>query len=202
MNHRTALVLTAAVFVISPVLAWLIHAGIIDMGLGTTTGKNHGELIHPARPLEGFELVDDEGRLIVQKNFLGKWSLIEIADNPCIEDCIKNIYKMRQIRLAVGKDAYRVQRVVVAEKSTDMQQFISDNPGTLLYRIVENSQRMLAQFPGYQEGDISSIAGTIHIIDPLGNLMMRYPGDTDPSDILEDLRHLLKATWIRPTDES
>ncbi len=202
MNPRVALVLTMAVFIISPVLAWLIHAGVIDVGLSTAAGKNHGELVHPARPLAGFDLIDDKGRPIDRENFLGKWSLLEVADDPCVEDCMKNIYKMRQIRLAIGKDAYRIQRVVIAAKDTDMQKIMSDNPGTLLYRIVEKTQRMLAQFPGYVEGDISTIAGRIYIIDPLGNLMMRYPGNADPSDILEDMRHLLKATWIRPTDRS
>lgn len=199
MNPRAALVLTMAVFIISPVLAWLIHAGVIDVGLSTADGKNHGELVHPARPLDGFELVDDKGRSIDQEDFLGKWSLLEIAGNPCVEDCMKNIYKMRQLRLAIGKDAYRVQRVVIAAKDTDMRKIMSDNPGTLLYRIVEKTQQMLDRFPGYVTGDISTIAGRIYIVDPLGNLMMRYPGNADPSDILEDMRHLLKAAWIRPT---
>ncbi len=202
MSPRAALVLTAAVFIVSPILAWLIHAGVIDIGLETAGGKNRGELIHPARLLAGFELVDDEGQPIDRENFLGKWSLLEIVDNACLEDCMKNIYKMRQLRLAIGKDAYRMQRVVIAEKDTDMRKIMSDNPGTLFYRIVEKSQPMLAQFPGYVEGDISLIAGRIYIVDPLGNLMMRYPGNVDPSDILEDMRHLLKATWIRPTGKS
>jgi hypothetical protein len=198
MNHRTVLVLIVALFVISPVVAWLIHSGVIDVGLEASRGKNKGELVHPARPLQGFELKDDRDGLVTEKDLLGLWTTIEFAENPCIEDCMKNIYKMRQIRLALGKDAHRVQRVVITEKPDHMTKLMAENPGTRLLLTTDKSAPLLKQFPGYSEGDISSIGQRIYIVDPLGNLMMRYPPNVDPSDVLQDLRQLLKATWIRP----
>ena len=131
-------------------------------------------------------------------DLLGLWTTIEFAENPCIEDCMKNIYKMRQIRLALGKDAHRVQRVVITEKPDHMTKLMAENPGTRLLLTTDKSAPLLKQFPGYSEGDISSIGQRIYIVDPLGNLMMRYPPNVDPSDVLQDLRQLLKATWIRP----
>lgn len=202
MNSRTALILTVVVFIASPVLAWLIHAGVIDIGLDINEGKNFGELVHPARPLEGFALQNDNGDKVDLKDFEGKWSMLQFADNPCIDSCQHNFYKMRQIRLAIGKDAYRVQRVVVAEKATDLTELLEHNPGTSIYRITGQSKPMLEKFPGYIAGDISPISGRIYIIDPLGNLMMKYAEEVNPSDVLNDLRQLLKATWIRPTNQS
>ena len=32
----------------------------------------------------------------------------------------------------------------------------------------------------------------IYLIDPLGNLMMRFPADPEPSRVIKDLKHLLK----------
>ena len=200
MNPRIVLVLTAAVFVLSPLLAWLVHIGVVDVGLEAGQGKNRGELIHPARPLQGFGLLDAAGNNIGRDDFLGKWSLFEVAERPCVDDCMKNIYKMRQVRLAIGKDAYRVQRVVIAEQGTDLMKLQQDNPGTLVYRISDDSKPLLVKFPGYIEGGIAGIGSRIYIIDPLGNLMMRYAKNADPSDILKDLRQLLKATWIRPIE--
>jgi hypothetical protein len=36
----------------------------------------------------------------------------------------------------------------------------------------------------------------IYIVDPLGNLMMRYPRDADPSKIKKDVVKLLKVSRI------
>ena len=39
-------------------------------------------------------------------------------------------------------------------------------------------------------------ADHIYMIDPLGNLMMRFPKDADPNKIKKDLTRLLKASSI------
>jgi glutathione peroxidase-family protein len=36
----------------------------------------------------------------------------------------------------------------------------------------------------------------IYLIDPLGNLMMRFPKDADPSKVKKDIGKLLKASAI------
>jgi len=36
----------------------------------------------------------------------------------------------------------------------------------------------------------------IYLIDPLGNLMLRFPRDPDPSRMVKDLQRLLKASRI------
>ncbi len=36
----------------------------------------------------------------------------------------------------------------------------------------------------------------IYLVDPLGNLMMRFPRDPDPSRMVKDLQRLLKASRI------
>ena len=198
MNPRLVLILAAALFVLSPLAAWLYHSGYIGEQGVTIGGKNNGELIHPARPLETIVLEDLSGNRISRDAFLGLWTLVEIADKSCADDCMKNVYKMRQIRLALGKDAYRVQRMVLSEDFTNLEKIMHDNPGTLFYRLVAESKAMLERFPDYIDGNILPISGRVYIIDPQGNLMMRYPHDMNPSLVLKDLRQLLKATWIRP----
>ena len=198
MNPRVALLAIAGLFVLPAVMAWLIHAGIINVSFDTGEGKNRGELIHPARPLDGLSLSSPLGEPVRIDDIMGEWTMMVFASNPCEGACAKNLYNMRQIRLALGKDAYRAQRIVVAAGKAGLEELLEHNPGTRLLLLNDQSQGLLQQFPGYSEGGISSIAGRIYIIDPLGNLMMRYPPDVNPSDILKDLRQLLKATWIRP----
>lgn len=47
------------------------------------------------------------------------------------------------------------------------------------------------QFPAPQ-----SPSDHIYIVDPLGNLMLRFPADPDPKGIMKDMKQLLKASQI------
>lgn len=198
MKSRIGMILVIAVFVASPITAWLVYTGVIGYEHEPGQGKNYGELVHPARPLDNFELANEKGERVTNKLFDGQWTLLEITGATCVDNCRKNIYKMRQVRLALGKDAYRVQRMILTSAPDNLTTIMSDNPGTLLFSIIEATSPMLRKFPDYIEGDISSVSGRIYIVDPLGNLMMKYPEDADPSKLLKDVRQLLKATWIRP----
>jgi hypothetical protein len=39
-------------------------------------------------------------------------------------------------------------------------------------------------------------AGGFFLVDPLGNLMMYFPPDLDPGDMVEDIQHLLDLSRI------
>jgi cytochrome oxidase Cu insertion factor (SCO1/SenC/PrrC family) len=185
-------------FVLSPIIAWLVQSGFFGWQPDAAGGKNRGELIHPAIPLERFSLQDQYGKPVVRESFLGKWSLLLISQDQCVNECEKNVYHLRQVWLALGKDADRAQRIVLTNNPESMAKLMSDNPGTNLYVFSESSDTMLTHFPGYDVNHLSAITGRVFIIDPLANLMMQYPASADPSDILKDMKQLLKATWIRP----
>ena len=51
---------------------------------------------------------------------------------------------------------------------------------------------MLAQLPA----DLPRDGTEILLIDPLGNLMMRFPLSDDPKGMLEDIKKLLKLSRI------
>jgi len=40
------------------------------------------------------------------------------------------------------------------------------------------------------------LQNAIYLVDPLGNLMMRFPPDLEPKSLLKDLKHLLKVSRI------
>jgi hypothetical protein len=50
---------------------------------------------------------------------------------------------------------------------------------------------LLERFPA-----VGAATDHIYVIDPLGNLMMRFPRDPDPSRMIKDLSRLLKASRI------
>jgi len=197
---RIGLIAVVLLFILSPILAWMFYTGVIGAGYQADAGKNYGELIHPARPLENIQLLDANDRPVGRESFLGLWTMLLFADAACDDACLQNIYNMRQIHQALGKDSYRAQYFVVTAGTTVQADIVEKYPRTPFLRVVAASEPMLDRFPAYNEAGIASISGRVYLVDPQANLMMQYPPVADPSGILKDLRQLLKATWIRPVN--
>ena len=170
---RNKLLLIGAVCV-APVLAgwvlYLSHWTPRDSG-------NYGELI-PPRPLSAPAL--DALR--------GKWALVAFDDAACDPYCEKKLYFMRQVRKAQGKEFERVERLwVLTDAATPRAELLAAIEGTRIVRLKNIGGA--GDFPGYPSRHI-------YVIDPLGNLMMRFPQDPDPSRMVKDLQRLLKSSRI------
>jgi cytochrome oxidase Cu insertion factor (SCO1/SenC/PrrC family) len=159
---------------------------------------NHGQLIEPPVPITQFNLQNTDNTPFVTNVLKGSWSLLYVTTSSCSTMCKENLYNMRQVRLALGKDSDRVQRLLITnEHTSDLsvdtlidQSYI----GTLHAEIdpAVYTQFLLS----------SSIKGTngqgeaLYVVDPLGNIMMSYRPDTSAEDILNDLNRLLRVSQI------
>ena len=129
--------------------------------------SNYGELLAP-KPVAGLEGVR------------GKWALLMFDAPACAEPCEKKLYFMRQVRRAQGKEMERVERLwVVTDGGRPRADVLAATEGT---RISRNEN---LGFPG-------NVVDHIYVVDPLGNLMMRFPREPDPSKMIKDLQRLLK----------
>jgi hypothetical protein len=141
---------------------------------------NHGQLIAPLVPVPGTE-------------FRGKWSLVVIGagESGCDAACRGALVYARQTWLSLGKLTPRVQRVLLAgEGCCDTLYLQREQAGLLALRPAATGGAALRQrFPAPQEH-------TLFIVDPLGNLMMRYDVREDPSGPREDLKKLLELSHI------
>jgi hypothetical protein len=134
---------------------------------------NYGELLQP-RPLSGAPL----------DTLRGKWILVAFDAAACDAYCERKLYFMRQVRRAQGKEMGRVERLWIVTDGA--------SPKAALLGALEDARiaplrdkAFLANFPG-------NAVDHIYLIDPLGNLMLRFPRDPDPSKMLNDLKRLLK----------
>jgi len=156
------------------VCAWLAYW--LDWAPGAAS--NYGELITPPRPLEAPALA----------GLRGKWVLVSFDAPACDAYCEKKLYFMRQLRRAQGKDQERVERLwLLTEAGAPRAALLAAFEGTR----VERAPALAARFPA-----AGALADHVYVIDPLGNLMMRYPRDPDPSRMLKDLQRLLKVSGI------
>lgn len=194
-KNRITIILIILIFVAPLAASWLLlNYTDIAKKRGTT---NHGELVIPPRPLPNIKLIDPLSE--TNKGYLhGKWSMLYIAGNSCDQICIDNLYRMRQIRLATGKHYQRVQRVLLLEQANAgaLAQIFRDYSGQLLMSTGNiNMDKFMDNFR-FEQSEIPAEKHRIYLIDPLGNLMMRYSPDTNPSGIIKDLNRLLRASHI------
>lgn len=181
---RLQLLLLAVFFAAPLVLAWLAYR------FDWATGKpgNYGELLAPTRVAES-ALTGFDGRALGAQ-LRGKWVLVQFDAARCDAYCERKLYYMRQVRRALGKDMERVARLwVLTDDGTPSARLLDAVAGTHVARLKD--ERFAAAF-----GAPARRAEHIYLIDPMGNLMMRFPRDPDPSRMLKDMQRLLKYSQV------
>lgn len=158
---------------------------------------NHGQLISPPQPLAGLQLQDLQGRPLAGDSWQGRWLLVYPGPPTCDAECENLLYQIRQVRTALGKETERVQRIyLLAEVPRDparLEALHRLHPDLLL--AVLASPETVAQFPEAAATALWS-GQQLYVVDPLGNLMMRYGATQEPKDILTDLKRLLRLSRI------
>ena len=179
-----------AVFALPPLLSWYAF-NYTDLGKQRSTG-GHGTLIAPPRALPDRALVDQSG---ATTRLQGKWTLVYPLRGKCRETCLGNLYKMRQLRLATGNNAARVQRAVLVvngDRNAVTREQLQDFPGQLLLFPGDVDEEALGALFGVSAAERPFAAPRLYLVDPLGNLMMSYAESVHPGGIIKDLARLLK----------
>lgn len=122
----------------------------------------------------------------------GRWVMLVVAPGGCDAGCRERLYEIRQVRLTTGKDRDRVERAwIVEDDAAPEPSLLAQHEGLVLMRADAGSlARHLPATPDTRASD------HIYLIDPLGNLMMRFPKDADPSRMKKDLAKLLRASRV------
>jgi len=154
---------------------------------------NYGAILDPRQypmPKLGSTLLGGEAKEL--DAYKGKWIMLQVDSGDCADACKKKLYDMRQLRLIQGKEMDRIERVwmITDDKPIDTV-LIREYDGT---RMLQVKPELLKAWLPAEQG--TSISDHIYMIDPLGNLMMRFPKDADPNKIKKDIIKLLKASAI------
>lgn len=149
---------------------------------------NHGELIEP-RPLPDPKLTLADGAPFRLSQLRGKWVLVSVDGGQCQAHCERKLLYMRQLRLTQGKNRDRIERLwLISDEEPPRGGAALVEEGT---RLVRANAALLKAFPAQ-----GSASDHLYLVDPLGNLMMRFPRDPDPRLMTKDLSRLLKASRI------
>ena len=150
---------------------------------------NYGELLEP-RPLPDAALALVDGRPFRLSELKGEWVLLTVGGSACDERCRERLVYMRQVRLAQGKEAERIERVwLLTDEAAPAAALVADHAGLIIAR--DPRSTILGALPASR-----SPADHIYVVDPLGSLMMRFPADPDPRRMLKDIARLLRhSKW-------
>ncbi len=182
---RLMLVLIFAFFALPLVVAWVLNFTGDFIPASTT---NNGTLVQPVRPVTAVDLFDVQGAAVNADYFIGKWTMVYRHTGACDDACQKTLYTLRQVRLTLGKNIDRIQRLLLVEGAT-MPAWTAEAaeryPGMDVARAMNGAAA--AAF---------GVAGRIYLVDPLGNLMMEYTLDAEPRGMTKDLERLLLISYV------
>lgn len=140
---------------------------------GTT---NNGKFVQPPVDATTLQVVDGNGRPAADAHV---WWLWVVRETPCDAACDQALHQLRQLHVLLNRDAERVVRALVSPTGTPDPALEQKYPGL----------RFLA-------GNTSALEPGIYIVDPIGNLVLRYPVETPGKAVLQDLKRLLKVSQI------
>ena len=150
---------------------------------------NYGELLEP-RAVAAERWVALDGARFSLQALQGSWVLTVIDSGRCDAWCREKLTYIRQVRLAQGKDTNRVERLwVITDEARPEPELLTAHEG--MHVVQARAGEIAGVFPAQH-----AHAHHIYVIDPLGNVMMRYPRDADPRRILKDVSRLLRhSRW-------
>lgn len=189
-RSRQTLLLLGALFFAPFIGAWVVYHFFPDWRPTGTT--NHGQLIAPARPVPALALTGGDGQAV--EPFKEKWSLVVIGGEHCDAACSERLVLVRQVRLALGKNLNRLQRLYIAPTDAARSEaealLAKDHPGL---QIVSDHGEA-----GARASDFFTPPEplTLYLVDPNGNWLMVYAGAVEPKDLLDDLKKLMRLSSI------
>lgn len=191
-RNRLLIIAIFAMSIIPFAIAWYLaqHPSSIK------TGTHYGQLIVPPVLTDkaqwtGADPFSAQNLAEIQSH----WLLVTVLTQPhCQHACEQTLHKARQLQLMLGKDLTRIRRMVILLSP------LTDDSFSPLWR---DDARLLKVYPDaalqqqLQPALLQPDAdGMLLLMDPLGNVMMRYPAGYDPYRVRNDLSKLLKISQI------
>ena len=164
--------------------------------------RSYGALIEPQRPLPAINATGLDGKTAPLTALKGQWLLISVAGGGCDPACERHLYLQRQLRESLGKEKDRMDWVWLVPDAAAVRASLLPALGqaTVLQVRGDELGRWLEPAPGHRPED------HLYLVDPLGNLMLRFPAALDAasaSQAKRDLDRLMRASggWDKPGRE-
>lgn len=119
-----------------------------------------------------------------------RWELLVTAPQGCEAQCQELVYLARQINIGLAREAARASHALASSTALD------EAYEQRLSREYPQLQRHGLDASVYARNPDAPATPQLWIVDPHGNLVLRYDADADGKAILDDLKYLLKISQI------
>jgi hypothetical protein len=203
-KNRYTLIALAVIFIAPVLLAYLAYFG----GWFKGGSKSHGELLNPPWHIDDLSWQSTNFGEWVDSPFMGKWNWLLVVDtNHCDEVCQINWFMLQQTRLGLAKNVSKVNYLLVLDQSpVALTGEWSQIPYAQM--LMNNGQIAVKQTTreGFNKQPLP--ANSIYLVDPLGNIFMRYSLIKDKQeaplkskDLRADINRVLRILDVNKKDE-
>jgi cytochrome oxidase Cu insertion factor (SCO1/SenC/PrrC family) len=198
-NRLTVMLVAGIPLLLTAISTWLwvfVVKGDIDL-VGMLGTRNHGNLINPPIQISDFKVTRVDGSDYQYDAELSQWAFVVNISSPCDTNCQETLYVVRQAHSALGKEARRIRKYVVAGNSEDFAAIknILDTEYSQYIRIMGN-EALLKMLPVQTQGTEPALnmnpRDNFYVVDPSGWIMMQYTEQHSGRQILDDMKFLLK----------
>src|SRR5262249_54893992 len=138
---------------------------IVAVYLRPEPTANYGELLLPPEAITAQRFASAAGGGFTFAELRGRWVLVASDSGACEAACLEKLAAMRQVRLALGRNAGRVERVFVVDDGRAPEPAaIAPFPGMATVLPLPGSPPA----PGATRDPAH-----IYLVDPAGNVMLR-----------------------------
>ncbi|MDO9625939.1 MAG: hypothetical protein Q7J46_18380 [Pseudomonas sp.] len=119
-----------------------------------------------------------------------RWQLLVTVPGVCDTDCKQLVFLARQIHIGLNRDTARASHALASAQP------LAAEYDALLRREFPQLTRYQLESQAYSETAGKVEGAQLWIVDPHGNLVLRYDSRSKGKAILNDLKHLLKISQI------
>ena len=203
-------------------LWYFVERGDIDI-VGALGTANSGEILSNPANIRSRSFTASDGSETSLDALEPKWTFMVVNSGEiCDATCSELLYLTRQIRIAIGRDFHRIQRVMMVDLPADSiriptstgaesaQERIEggavtealDNASTIaaagetpLLDAIESEHPDVSVWQAGSEPVVPerhAADSAWYLVDPSGWVMMRYSSEVNYKDVIGDLKFLLK----------
>ncbi|WP_339843149.1 hypothetical protein [uncultured Halopseudomonas sp.] len=177
--------------IVAIVVGPIFLAGLMaKLGMGIPDSQtNRSDLIEPAISVEDWQLN------IEPIGYGSPWRLVVTSTGDCEAACMELVNEARQINVALGREAGRVEHLLALDVPASdqlVERLERDYPRLERARLDQDAYgRSLAVHPQeWREG------AQLWLIDPLGRVVLHQDPSEPGKQLLDDLKHLLKVSKV------
>jgi len=189
-RKRWTLVALMALFLSPVVAAWLWTP---------SSFRNRGDLVNPPRPLPQISVLLPDGNRAALDSTFGRWTYFVFISGPCEDACRQLASTVELVRMSQGKNEKRIQLLMLSLNPAELDSLAAlteEAPAIKAFAVDREQQGALRSVFGAGAGSTAPDPSRIYLVDPMGNLMMSYPADSDPKNLRKDIGRLLRASRI------